>query len=249
MSCYRSYTYILIFHRAHPIINLNTYILFIVAQVAFSIDGVGAGVGVLGQIRLHHSSPFKRSIFNYPATRHWIALKCVRSREHGEIGKTYFFRAADPRMRDSEEICLHSFLGDVKLEITSIINLRPLKFAVVRQQDAADIVRSFDGNVLTAGAWTGDGSAGKFDPDASFTGAWVIIVFAKPDEIAGPICVRIPSNYDVIVDMIFVESLKGSVPIGKIAIPRVIIEWVYVTVGFRLVETREDYRNLASQDI
>ena len=241
--------YILIFHRAHPIINLSQYILFIVAEVTPSIDGVGASFSVLGQIRLHHSSPFKRSIFNHPATRHWITLKCVRSREHGEVGKTYFFGAADPRVRDAKEICLDGFLGDVKLEIATIINLRPLKFAVVRQQDAADIVRRFDGNVLTAGAWTGDGSAGEFDPDASFTGAGVIIVFVKPDEIASPIGMRIPSNYDVIVDLIFIESLKGSVPIGEIAIPRIIIEWVYVTVGFRLVETREDYWNLASRGI
>lgn len=74
-------------------------------------------------------------------------------------------------------------------------------------------------------------------------------MFVKPDEITSPIGMRIPRNYDIIVDLIIIESLEGSIPIGKIAIPRVIIEWVYVTVGFRLIETREDYRNLASQGI
>ena len=74
-------------------------------------------------------------------------------------------------------------------------------------------------------------------------------MFAEPDEIANPVCMRVPSNDDVVVDMVFVESLESSIPIGEIAIPSIIIERVYVTVGLGLVETREDYRSLASPSV
>ena len=220
---------------------------FIWARVTLSIDGVGTSLGVLGQIRLHRPSPSKRPVFNHPTARHWITLKCVRSGQYREVGKTDFFRAADPRVGDSKEIRLHGLLGDVKLEIASVVQLGPLKFAVVRQQSAADVVRRCDGNVLTTGAGAGNGGPGKFDPDASFTRAGVILMFAEPDEIASPVRMRVPSNHDIVVDMVFVESLESSIPIGEIAVPSIIIEGVDVTIGFRLVETREDYWSLASQ--
>lgn len=77
----------------------------------------------------------------------------------------------------------------------------------------------------------------------------IILMFAEPDEIASPVGMRITGNYDVVVNMVFVQGLESSVAICEIAIPSIIIEGVNVTVGLRFIESREDYRNLASQGV
>lgn len=210
------------------------------------INGVGACLGIFGQVRLHHSAPLERPVFNHPATRHGIPLEGVRSTEHREVGQTDFFRAPGPRVGDSKKVGLDGLLADVKLEITSVVQLGPLQFAVIRQQRAADLVGRCDGDVLTTRARAGNGGAGKFDPDASFPRGRVILMFAEPDQITDPVGMRIPGNDDVVANLVFVEGLESSVPVGVIAIPSIVVERIDVTVRLRLVKSREDCQDLAS---
>lgn len=85
-------------------------------------------------------------------------------------------------------------------------------------------------------------------------------MLVKPNEIRHPTGMRVARDDDRIVNIIFIEGLKCPVPVGLIAVPsipeecqgksswfqfladlhlRIIIHRVDITVGCRLIDTRE----------
>lgn len=75
----------------------------------------------------------------------------------------------------------------------------------------------------------------------TFAGQWIIGVVVKPYEIADPICMRVTTDNNVVVYLMFVQGLKSSITIRLISIPSIIVQGVDITACSGFVDSGENY--------
>lgn len=102
---------------------------------------------------------------------------------HREIGNRDLVRVASDDSRKPEVLRLDFFLGEVELEVATVVDLAPLQLWVVGGEPVRFIVGVLDGDVLAVGRRRGDGSTGKLDAETASTGGGRVVAVVQPYEV------------------------------------------------------------------
>lgn len=114
--------------------------------------------------------------------------------------------------------------ADLELKIASVENLRPLKFAILVDEERRGIISFSNSDILAVGAWAGYCSSCKLNANAALTAGWVVCVVIEPDQIRNPVCMGVSGNDNVVPDIIIEERFESAVPVGLIPIPGIVLE-------------------------
>lgn len=223
----------------YTFIQYQTFISFSNILPILMGDEIQTCIGIIRHVGLHHFAASQHTVFHHAAAGDGISMQGVFATENGKVGQADLVGVSIDHGGHAEEARVDGAVADVQLEIASIIQFRPLEFAVVRHQEAALVVGRLDGDVLAIRTRARYRRPGKFHPDAAFPRLRVVGMVAQPDQITDPVCVGISSHDDVVSDVVLVQRLICAISVRLIAIPRIIIQWIDIAVGNGLVETGE----------
>lgn len=188
----------------------------------------------------------QRPVLHHTTAHRRVPLQLVGATQDREVRQADFVRVPVDDGGKAEVVGRDATLADLQLEVAAVVDFRPLQLAVGADQEAAGVVGFGEGDVLAVRAGAGDGGAGEFDADRAGSRRHVVGVVVQPDEVAHPVGVRVAGDHDVVADVVGVQGLEGSVSIGLVPVPGVVVQRVGVAVRGRFVQAGED--GLAADD-
>jgi len=194
--------------------------------------------GIEGEIRLHRLAALQAAAFHDSAGDG--PLQPILPALDGEVGERNLPRVARHHGRHAKVVSGHLLAGNVKLVVSTIVQLLPLQLVISALDDARVVVSSCQGDVGTVWTGRGDGRAGKLDTNTAFTSSAVVGLLVEPYKVADPRRVTITGQEDVVADVVAIQVVQRAVLVAHVAVPRVVVERVLGSVGGRLVEPTED---------
>lgn len=167
---------------------------------------------------------------------------------NSEVGQGDLERSTLLDVRNAEVLSLDLLGGDLELEVAAVVSLGPLQRRGVLDDALGDLVGGRRGDVLAEGRRGGHGRSGEFDTDGAGAGVGVVGGVVEPGQVADPVDVGVTREHDVVADVVLVESLQGTVPVGQVAVPSVHVEWLCGAVLDGLVQLREDCDGLVRRE-
>jgi hypothetical protein len=105
-----------------------------------------------------------------------MALEVIGARLDGEVGKRDFEWVGVEDRWHAEEFGLDFCLGDMQLEVATVVDLRPLQLSIGSDESFAGINRRCKSNILAIWRLRRYGSACELNTDRTGAGRWVVWV-------------------------------------------------------------------------
>ena len=141
----------------------HLYILHILMR-----DEILSCLSVVSYIGHYSLAEFQCPVFDHTSSWRRITRERVGPVLDGEISQANLIRVAVHDGGHAEVARVDGVVADLQLEVASVVHLGPLKLAVVFGQVVAGVIGFRETDILSVRTGARDGSACKFDSNASF---------------------------------------------------------------------------------